>query len=135
MDEDSIVAGVLHDTVEDTNLTLRDIEEEFGKNVAFLVNGVTKLGKARSGMKDLDEYLQFYYGPGNDEVHFRSVLERYYLADAYSAIYCDEYEFEDSVKYVPYVRYALFYAPDTAEQAEKDKALEQANKMKLHKDR
>lgn len=57
MDEDSVVAGVLHDTVEDTELTLKDIEDEFGKNVAFLVNGVTKLGKARSGMKDLDEYL------------------------------------------------------------------------------
>ena len=31
MDEDSIVAGVLHDTVEDTDLTLKEIEEEFNK--------------------------------------------------------------------------------------------------------
>ncbi len=57
MDEDTIIAGVLHDTVEDTELTLKEIEDLFGKDVAFLVNGVTKLGKARSGMKDLDEYL------------------------------------------------------------------------------
>ena len=57
MDEDSIIAGILHDTVEDTSLTLQEIENEFGKDVAFLVNGVTKLGKARSGMKDLNEYL------------------------------------------------------------------------------
>ncbi|MCQ2570670.1 MAG: RelA/SpoT family protein [Candidatus Saccharibacteria bacterium] len=57
MDEDSIIAGVLHDTVEDTELTLKNVEEQFGKDVAFLVNGVTKLGKARSGMKNLDEYL------------------------------------------------------------------------------
>lgn len=57
MDEDTVIAGVLHDTVEDTGLTLKDIEAEFGKDVAFLVNGVTKLSKARSGMKDLDEYL------------------------------------------------------------------------------
>ncbi len=57
MDEDSIVAGVLHDVVEDTDVTLKEIEEEFGKDVAFLVNGVTKLGKARSDMKNLDEYL------------------------------------------------------------------------------
>ena len=57
MDEDTIIAGVLHDTVEDTELSLKEIEDEFGKDVAFLVNGVTKLGKARSGMKDLDEYL------------------------------------------------------------------------------
>ena len=57
MDEDSIVAGVLHDTVEDTDLTLKDIEDDFGKDVAFLVNGVTKLSRARSDMKNLDEYL------------------------------------------------------------------------------
>jgi GTP pyrophosphokinase len=57
MDEDTIIAGVLHDTVEDTDLTLKDIEDEFGKDVAFLVNGVTKLSEARSGMKNLDEYL------------------------------------------------------------------------------
>ncbi len=57
MDEDSIIAGILHDTVEDTDLTLREIEDQFGLDVAFLVNGVTKLSKARSGMKDLDEYL------------------------------------------------------------------------------
>lgn len=57
MDEDTIIAGVLHDTVEDTPLTLAEIEEQFGKDVAFLVNGVTKLSKARSGMKDLNEYL------------------------------------------------------------------------------
>ena len=57
MDEDTVIAGVLHDTVEDTSLTLKEIEDEFGKDVAFLVNGVTKLSEARSGMKNLDEYL------------------------------------------------------------------------------
>lgn len=57
MDEDTIIAGILHDTVEDTPFTIQDIENQFGKDVAFLVNGVTKLGKAREGMKDLDEYL------------------------------------------------------------------------------
>ena len=57
MDEDTIIAGVLHDTVEDTDVTLKDIEEQFGHDVAFLVDGVTKLSKARSGMKNLDSYL------------------------------------------------------------------------------
>ena len=57
MDEDTIIAGILHDTVEDTELSLADIEQEFGKDVAFLVSGVTKLSKARKNMKDLDEYL------------------------------------------------------------------------------
>ncbi|MBQ6355280.1 bifunctional (p)ppGpp synthetase/guanosine-3',5'-bis(diphosphate) 3'-pyrophosphohydrolase [Candidatus Saccharibacteria bacterium] len=57
MDEDTVIAAVLHDTVEDTDVTLEDIKNEFGETVAFLVDGVTKLGKARSGMRDIDTYL------------------------------------------------------------------------------
>ena len=57
MDEDTIIAAVLHDTVEDTSITLQDIKEQFGEQVAFLVDGVTKLGTARSGMRDIDTYL------------------------------------------------------------------------------
>lgn len=57
MDEDTIIAGVLHDVVEDTAVTLDDIKKEFGENVAFLVDGVTKLSTARSGMRDIDTYL------------------------------------------------------------------------------
>ncbi|MBQ6375487.1 bifunctional (p)ppGpp synthetase/guanosine-3',5'-bis(diphosphate) 3'-pyrophosphohydrolase [Candidatus Saccharibacteria bacterium] len=57
MDEDTVIAGILHDTVEDTNLTLNDIKKEFGESVAFLVDGVTKLSTARDGMRDIDTYL------------------------------------------------------------------------------
>jgi GTP pyrophosphokinase len=57
MDEDTIIAGILHDTVEDTSLTLEDIKREFGESVAFLVDGVTKLGQVRKNMNDLDTYL------------------------------------------------------------------------------
>ena len=57
MDEDTVIAGVLHDTVEDTDLTLDDIRKEFGDSVAFLVDGVTKLSTARNGMRDIDTYL------------------------------------------------------------------------------
>lgn len=57
MDIDSVLAGVLHDTVEDTTVTLDAIETLFGRNVAFLVDGVTKMSKARAGMKNLDQYL------------------------------------------------------------------------------
>lgn len=57
MDEDTIIAGVLHDTVEDTDLTLEDVRNEFGNSVAFLVDGVTKLSTARRGMRDIDTYL------------------------------------------------------------------------------
>ena len=57
MDEDTIIAGILHDTVEDTDLTLDDIKKKFGESVAFLVDGVTKLSTARDGMRDIDTYL------------------------------------------------------------------------------
>ena len=57
MDEDTIIAGILHDTIEDTSLTLEDIRNEFGESVAFLVDGVTKLSTARNGMRDIDTYL------------------------------------------------------------------------------
>jgi guanosine-3',5'-bis(diphosphate) 3'-pyrophosphohydrolase len=45
MDADTIAAGLLHDAVEDTGVTEEEIEEAFGKDVRFLVEGVTKLGK------------------------------------------------------------------------------------------
>ena len=57
MDIDTVLAGVLHDTVEDTDTTLEDIEKLFGRDVAFLVDGVTKVSKARAGMQDLSNYL------------------------------------------------------------------------------
>ena len=57
MDIDTILAGVLHDTVEDTTATLGEIENLFGRDVAFLVDGVTKVSQARAGMRDLSSYL------------------------------------------------------------------------------
>lgn len=45
MDHQSIIAAILHDTVEDTDVTLNDIGNIFGDEIAQLVNGVTKLGK------------------------------------------------------------------------------------------
>ena len=47
LDPDTIATGFLHDVVEDTGFSIDDIEYEFGKDVAFLVEGVTKLGKIK----------------------------------------------------------------------------------------
>ncbi len=47
MDRDTIVAALLHDTVEDTDLTLSDVEDEFGAVVASLIDGVTKLDRIK----------------------------------------------------------------------------------------
>ena len=43
MDSDTIIGGILHDVVEDTSITLEDIQKRFGGDVADLVDGVTKL--------------------------------------------------------------------------------------------
>ncbi|HEV7677357.1 MAG TPA: bifunctional (p)ppGpp synthetase/guanosine-3',5'-bis(diphosphate) 3'-pyrophosphohydrolase [Candidatus Dormibacteraeota bacterium] len=45
LDVDTLAAAILHDTVEDTEVTLEDLGAEFGPTVAKLVEGVTKLGK------------------------------------------------------------------------------------------
>ncbi len=45
LDGDSIAAGLLHDTVEDTNLSISDIDKKFGKQISQLVQGLTKISK------------------------------------------------------------------------------------------
>jgi len=52
VDPATIVTGLLHDTVEDTLATLPQIEEAFGKDVAFLVDGLTKISKINFGSKE-----------------------------------------------------------------------------------
>lgn len=47
LDTPTIAAALLHDVVEDTRYTLRDLQNEFGDEIAFLVQGVTKLDKIR----------------------------------------------------------------------------------------
>jgi GTP pyrophosphokinase len=52
LDEASLCAALLHDTVEDTDATLEDLEEKFGEEIAALVDGVTKLGSFKFSTRE-----------------------------------------------------------------------------------
>ena len=51
MDIDTLVAGLLHDTIEDTSVTKKELQKEFNKDISNLVSGVSKL----SGIKFRDQ--------------------------------------------------------------------------------
>ena len=55
-DRDTICAGLLHDTLEDTNITKEDIAHDFNQNVANLADGVTKLSKMNFSSKQDQNY-------------------------------------------------------------------------------
>ena len=57
LDEDSIVAALLHDVIEDTQLTHGDIARQFGEPVANIVEGVTKLTRVQYTSKE-DEQME-----------------------------------------------------------------------------
>ena len=52
LDMPTLVAGLLHDTVEDSSATVEQLREQFGEEVAALVDGVTKLGKIKFDSRD-----------------------------------------------------------------------------------
>lgn len=59
LDTETVAAAILHDVVEDTDYTIENILEKFGKTVAFLVDGVTKLDKIKySGTEGKTENLR-----------------------------------------------------------------------------
>ncbi len=67
MDTTTLVAALLHDTVEDTSYDLRTLSEDFGAEVALLVDGVTKLDKAHFGADaEIETYRKMIVKAGQD---------------------------------------------------------------------
>ena len=64
MDKETIAAGLLHDVIEDTEWTNEDVTEEFGTDVAHLVDGVTKL-----------DSIQLTQTIGEDKAHDRAEMQ------------------------------------------------------------
>jgi len=58
LDKESIIAGLLHDVVEDTVMTSEDVEKEFGSEVALLVDGVTKITKLDYDVDKVEEQAE-----------------------------------------------------------------------------
>jgi GTP pyrophosphokinase len=63
MDTNTIVAGLLHDVLEDTKIKEEEMEKEFGKDIVFLVKGVTKLGtlKYRGHERHVESLRKFIF--------------------------------------------------------------------------
>ena len=68
MDKDTIIAGILHDTLEDTQLKAEEIEQKFGATVRFLVESVTKLSKLKyRGMeRHVESLRRLFVATAND---------------------------------------------------------------------
>ena len=56
LDDATIAAGLLHDVPEDTSFTLKDIKKDFGSEIAFLVEGITKLTKLK--YRGIERYIE-----------------------------------------------------------------------------
>ncbi len=68
MDAKTIAAGLLHDVLEDTPTTEEELEKEFGKDIVYLVNGVTKLGKLKyhGHERHVESLRKFFVAMSND---------------------------------------------------------------------
>ena len=60
LDSITVASGLLHDVIEDTRLTLTDVEAEFGKEIAAIVDGLTKIAKLPSGGSTQERQVESY---------------------------------------------------------------------------
>lgn len=77
LDDNAIAAGLLHDVVEDTDCSSLDLERKFNEEVAFLVEGVTKLDKIQCHSKEerqLESYRKMFIAmaPGCPRHHHQA---------------------------------------------------------------
>ena len=69
LDDETIAAAILHDVVEDTLFTLEEVEDMFGSEIAYLIDGVTKLGKIPFKSKEeqqLETYRKMFLAMAKD---------------------------------------------------------------------
>lgn len=95
MDTDTIIAGLLHDTLEDTNTKKEEIEKVFGKDILFLIEGVTKLGtiKYKGVERHVESMRKFFIAMAED---IRVVVIK--LCDRLHNVSTLEYLREDKAK-------------------------------------
>ena len=69
LDASTISAALLHDVVEDTDVTIQDLSKEFSEEIALMVDGVTKLGKLNYTSKEeqqVENYRKMFLAMGKD---------------------------------------------------------------------
>ncbi|MAD58544.1 MAG: bifunctional (p)ppGpp synthetase/guanosine-3',5'-bis(diphosphate) 3'-pyrophosphohydrolase [Porticoccus sp.] len=59
LDDSTIITALLHDTIEDTDLTLGEVKKQFGAEIADLVDGLTKIGKLNLFTKEAEQAENF----------------------------------------------------------------------------
>ncbi|HVX37982.1 MAG TPA: RelA/SpoT family protein, partial [Gemmatimonadaceae bacterium] len=60
LDSTTVASGLLHDVIEDTTLTLADVEREFGREIAAIVDGLTKIAKLPTGGSTQERQVESY---------------------------------------------------------------------------
>ena len=85
IDAEVVAAALLHDMVEDTALTIKELRIKFGENIAFLVNGVSQLGnfkyreknkKKREEMEKAENFRKMTLAISEDLREKRNFLQR-----------------------------------------------------------